>query len=99
MRAKSLSDIAIRHEAKERQADARPQDPKNRRRIRWNTLWIFRDREERRCPAIVRRNRMVMSDRLLWIFTIKFIYHLPCNIESFIAIQGGTAFPLIHDDL
>jgi hypothetical protein len=42
---------------------------------------------------------VVMSDRLLWIFTIKFIYDLPCNIESFIAIQGGTAFPLIHDDL
>ena len=40
-----------------------------------------------------------MSDRLLWIFTIKFIYDLPCNIEAFFAIQGGTAFPLIYDDL
>ena len=34
-------DIAIRHEAKERQADARPQDPENRRRIRWNTVVDF----------------------------------------------------------
>jgi len=40
-----------------------------------------------------------MSDRFLWIFTIKFIYDLPCNIESLIAIQGGTTFRLIHDDL
>jgi hypothetical protein len=86
MRARSLPDIAIRHEAKERQADTRPQAPKNRKRIRWNTLRIFRDREQSRCLAIVRRSRMVMSDRLLRIFTIKFINDLTCNIESLIAI-------------
>ena len=50
--ARSLSDIAVRHEAKERQADARPQARKNRRRIGdpllfsmqrvMNTLRIFR---------------------------------------------------------
>jgi hypothetical protein len=56
---RSLSDIAIRHEAKERQADARPQAPKNRRRIRWNPVRIFRGREQRRCLAIVRRSRTV----------------------------------------
>jgi hypothetical protein len=43
--ARSLSGIAIRHEAKEASADARSQAPKNRRRIRWNTLRIVRDRE------------------------------------------------------
>ena len=57
--ARSLSDIAVRHEAKEGQADARPQAPKNRRRIRWNTLRIFRGREQSICLDIVRRSRKV----------------------------------------
>ena len=39
--ARSLSDIAVRHEAKEGQAAARLQASKNRRRIRRNTLRIF----------------------------------------------------------
>src|SRR3989442_10014506 len=37
----SLSGIDLRHEAKKALADARPQAPKNRRRIRWNTLRRF----------------------------------------------------------
>ncbi len=41
---RSMPDIAIRHEAKERQADARLQTLKNRRRIRWNPVRIFRGR-------------------------------------------------------
>jgi hypothetical protein len=36
---RGLSDIAIRHEA---QIDARPQALKNRRRIRWTTVRMFR---------------------------------------------------------
>jgi hypothetical protein len=56
---RSLSDIAVRYEAKEAQADARPQTPKNRRRILWNTLRIFRGREQSRCLCIVRRSRML----------------------------------------
>ena len=51
--------MAVRHEAKEGQADAQPQAPKNRRRIRWNTVRIFLDREQSRCLAIVRRSRTV----------------------------------------
>ena len=51
--------MALRHEAKEGKADARPQAPKNRRRIRWNTVRIFRGREQSRCLAIVRRSRTV----------------------------------------
>jgi hypothetical protein len=47
------------YEAKEGQADARPQATKNRRRIRWNTVRIFRGREQRRCLAIIRRSRTV----------------------------------------
>jgi hypothetical protein len=39
--------------------DARPQARKNRRRIRWNTLRIFQDRERRRWLRIVRRSRTV----------------------------------------
>jgi len=39
--ARSLSDIAVRDEAKEVRPDARPQARKNRRRIHWNTLRIF----------------------------------------------------------
>jgi len=56
---RSLSDIAVRHEAREGQADARPQASKNRRRICWNTLRLFRGREQRRCLDIVRRSRKV----------------------------------------
>jgi hypothetical protein len=37
-RPRSLSDIAVRDEAKDLRPDARPQVRKNRRRIRWNTL-------------------------------------------------------------
>ena len=47
----------LRHEAKEKQADVQPQAPKIRRRIRWNSVRIFRDREQRRCLDIVRRSR------------------------------------------
>ena len=57
--ARSLSDIAIRHEAKKGQADSRPQAPKNRRRIRWNTVRIFLGREQSRCLALVCRSRTV----------------------------------------
>ena len=56
---RSLSDIAVRHEVKERKADARPQASKNRRRIRWNTVRILGGREQRRCLSIVRRSRTV----------------------------------------
>jgi len=69
MRARSLSDIAVRHEAKEGQADARPQASKNRRRIRWNTLRIFRGREQSICLDIVRHSRKVnvgQAPRALW---------------------------------
>ena len=58
-RRRSLPDIAVRDEANEEPADARPQATKNRRRIRWNTLRIFRGRERRRCRCIVRRSRKV----------------------------------------
>jgi hypothetical protein len=47
---RSLSDIAVRDEAKEVRPDARPQARKNRRRIRWNTLRIVSGRERRRWP-------------------------------------------------
>ena len=56
---RSLSDIAVRDEADEALADARPQATKSRRRIHWNTLRIFRGRERRRWPGIVRRSRRV----------------------------------------
>jgi hypothetical protein len=56
---RSLSDIAVRDEAKEVRPDARPQARKNRRRIRWNTLRIFSGRERRRWSWIVRRSRAV----------------------------------------
>ena len=55
--ARSLSDIAVRDEMKEGQADARPQATKNRRRIRWNALRIFLGREQSRCLDINRRSR------------------------------------------
>ena len=59
MRARSLSDIAVRDEAKEMRPDARPQAWKSRTRIRWNTLRIFSGRERRRWSQIVRRIRTV----------------------------------------
>jgi hypothetical protein len=58
-RPRSLSDIAVRDETKEMRPDARPQARKNRRRIRWNTLRIFLNRERRRWSRIVRRSRTV----------------------------------------
>jgi len=57
--SRSLSDIAVRDEAKEVRPDARPQARKNRRSIRWNTSRIFSSRERRRWPRIVRRSRKV----------------------------------------
>jgi len=57
--ARSLSDIAVRDEAKEVRPDARPQARKNRRCIRWNTLRIFSGRERRRWSRIVRRSKKV----------------------------------------
>jgi hypothetical protein len=56
---RSLSDIAVRDEAKEVRPDARPQAWKNRRCIRWNTSRIFSGRERRRWSQIVRRSRTV----------------------------------------
>ena len=57
--ARSLSDIALRDEAKEVWPDARPQAWKNRRCIRWNPLRIFSGRARRRWSQIVRRSRTV----------------------------------------
>jgi hypothetical protein len=45
---------------KEVLADARPQATKTRKRIHWNTLRIFRGREQSRCRYIVRRSRKVI---------------------------------------
>src|SRR5438477_11318141 len=56
---RSLSDIAVRDEAKEVRPDARSQARENRRCIRWNTLRIFSGRERRRWSRIVRRSRKV----------------------------------------
>ncbi len=55
----SLSDIAVRDEVKEVLTDARPQATKTRKRIRWNTLRMFRGRERSRCRYIVHRSRKV----------------------------------------
>ena len=44
-------------------ADARPQVRKIRRRIHWNTLRIFSDRERCRCRQIVRRSRMALLEQ------------------------------------
>jgi hypothetical protein len=41
--------MAVRHEAKEVKIDVRPQAPKTRRRNHWNTVRIFRGREQSRC--------------------------------------------------
>lgn len=49
----------LRDVAKEVQADARPQATRNRRRIHWNTLRIYRGREQSRCLCIVRCSRTV----------------------------------------
>jgi hypothetical protein len=59
--ARSLSDMAVRHEAKEGQADALPQALNNRSRICWNTntVRIVRGREESRRRGIIRRRRKV----------------------------------------
>src|SRR2546427_4039013 len=57
--ARSLSDFAVRDEAKEVRPDARPQARKNRRCICWNTLRIFSGRERRKWWRIVRRSRKV----------------------------------------
>ena len=68
MRARSLSDIAVRDEAKEVRPDARPQAWENRRCIRWNTEYsedFFRaehDADGLRSFAAVERST---SDRLL----------------------------------
>ena len=86
MRANSLSDLAIHHEAKEEPADPRPQALKNQKRIRWNTLGIFGGRAQRRCLAIVRRRSIVLSNRPLRVLTIKLIDNLTGNIEPLIAI-------------
>jgi len=51
--------MAVCYEAKERKIDARPRAPKNRSRIRWNTLRIFQGREQGRYLAIVRLSRKV----------------------------------------
>src|SRR5882762_5391358 len=56
---RSLSDIAVRDEAKEVRPDARPQARKNRRCISRNTLRIFSGRARRRWWRIVRRSRKV----------------------------------------
>jgi len=56
---RSLSDIAVRDEAKEVRPDARPQARKNRRRIRWNTLRIASCRERCRWLRIIRRSSTV----------------------------------------
>ena len=61
---RSLPDLGVRHEANEALADARPQAAKSRRRIRCNTLRIFRGRERSRCLVIIRRSRGAMSVRL-----------------------------------
>ena len=57
--ARSLSNIAVRDEAKEMRPDARPQAWKRWRYSRWNTLRIFSGRERRRWLRIVRRSRTV----------------------------------------
>ena len=54
---RSLSDIAVRHEAKEGTADARPQ-ARNTERF---TFTVFGGREQSRCLAIIRRSRKVMA--------------------------------------
>src|SRR4029077_7230467 len=64
-RHRSLSDLALRDEAKEVRPDARPQARKNRRRIRWNTLRIFwAENRANVCGSFAAVERLI-SDRLL----------------------------------
>jgi len=58
---RSLSNMAVRHEAKEGQADALPQALNNRSRICWNTntMRIVQGHEESSRRAIIRRSRKV----------------------------------------
>ena len=79
MAARSLSDIAVRHEAKKAPADARPQAPKNQRRIRWNTLRIFRGREQSRCLGIIRRSRTVNVGQA----PTHFLFHVHTRVRIF----------------
>jgi hypothetical protein len=65
IRARSLSDIAVRGEAKEVRLYARPQARKNQMCIRWNTLRIFSGRAQRRGSRIVRRSRKVNVGKAL----------------------------------
>jgi len=58
---RSLSNMAVRHEAKKGQADALPQALNNRSRICWNTnaMRVVQGREESSCRGIIRRSRKV----------------------------------------
>jgi hypothetical protein len=58
---RSLSNMAVRHEAKEGQADALPQALNNRSRICWNTntMRIVQGHEESSRRRIIRRSRKV----------------------------------------
>jgi|GEM_PF-6729573 len=59
--ARSLSDMAVRHEAKKGQADALPQALNNQSRICWNTntMRIVQGHEESSRRGIIRRSRKV----------------------------------------
>ena len=52
--------VILRCEANELSVDARPQVPRNRRRILCNTSWISWGRERCRCRQIVCRSRMAL---------------------------------------
>jgi len=58
---RSLSNMAVRHEAKKGQADALPQALNNQSRICWNTdtMRIVQDHEESSRRGIIRRSRKV----------------------------------------
>jgi len=58
---RSLSNMAVRHEAKEGQADALPQALNNRSRICWNTntMRIVQGHEESSRRGIIRRSKKV----------------------------------------
>jgi len=62
---KSLSDIAVRDEAKEVRPDARPQARKKRRCIHWNTLRIVSGRARRNGRGSFAAAERSMSIRLL----------------------------------
>jgi hypothetical protein len=72
----SLSDIAVRDEAKEVRPDAGPQARKYRRCIRWNTVRIFLGRERRRRSWIVRRSRTVNVGQAPRRVVSRFTYHV-----------------------